>query len=109
MRLLITGADRPLGTALAQGLSRDFALRLTGVGPSGPPGLPDAEYTPADLRLPEAVVPLVAGMDAVIHAGPFDPAPSPARTRSRRPSTRPPGEPTCCFRRPAGPAWAASS
>ncbi len=75
MRLLITGADRPLGTALARGLSRDFALRLTGVGPSGPPGLPDAEYTPADLRLPEAVVPLVAGMDAVIHAGPFDPAP----------------------------------
>ena len=73
MKLLITGADRPLGVALTRGLSRDFALRLTGVGPAGPES--GVEYRQADLRDPEAAAPLVAGMDAVIHAAPFDPAP----------------------------------
>jgi nucleoside-diphosphate-sugar epimerase len=71
---LITGADRPLGAALARGLIRDFSVRLTGVGSSGP-NLPDAEYAQADLRDPKAAAPLVAGMDAVVHAAPFDPAP----------------------------------
>ncbi|OGG56923.1 MAG: hypothetical protein A3F84_17630 [Candidatus Handelsmanbacteria bacterium RIFCSPLOWO2_12_FULL_64_10] len=70
MRLLITGADRPLGAALARGLGRGFSVRLTGV--SGPEG---AEYKPADLRDPAAVAPLVAGVDAVVHAASFDPAP----------------------------------
>lgn len=70
MRLLITGADRPLGVALARGLGRDFSLRLTGV--SGPEG---TEYRQADLRDPAAVAPLVGEMDAVVHAAPFDPAP----------------------------------
>lgn len=75
MRLLITGADRPLGATLARGLSQDFTLRLTGVGPTGPEGLPGVDYRPADLRDPAEVAPLVAGVDAVIHAAPFDPAP----------------------------------
>ncbi|MSS71768.1 MAG: NAD(P)-dependent oxidoreductase [Candidatus Latescibacteria bacterium] len=70
MRVLITGADRPLGAALARDLGRDFSLRLTGVGASE-----GKEYRQADLRDPAAVAPLVAGMDAVIHAAPFDPAP----------------------------------
>jgi nucleoside-diphosphate-sugar epimerase len=51
MRILITGSEQPLGRLVAEGLSGGHDLRLTGT----------------DLREPEAVEPLVEGIEAVVH------------------------------------------
>ena len=67
MKLLITGADRPLGGLAARALQSEHSLRLTGGGSLAPPGLEGCHYTPADLREPEQVQPLVDGIDAVLH------------------------------------------
>lgn len=56
MRVLITGANQQLGQLVTSGLQSDFELRPTAV----------------DLREPESVAPLVAGMDAVLHLANFD-------------------------------------
>lgn len=75
MQILITGADRPIGATIAAHLEQKHTLRLAGLGPEPHRGAPDGDYRQADLRSPEAVKPLVEGMDAVVHAAEFEPAP----------------------------------
>ena len=52
MRILITGADQPLGGLAAAALRRDHELRLTGSQAAAPAGLEALPYTAADLREP---------------------------------------------------------
>ena len=75
MNILLTGADRPLGKLAAAHLGRDHRLRLAGSTPELDSELPATDYRVADLRVPDEVAPLVAGMDAVLHLDPFAPAP----------------------------------
>lgn len=71
MRLLITGADRPLGRLAAQHLASRHELRLCGLSPR-PAG--DASlYRQADLRSAPDVDALVAGIEAVLHLAEFEP------------------------------------
>jgi len=67
MRILITGADQPLGELAARALMGEHEVRLTGAAPQPPPGLEALRYTPADLREPDQVAPLVEGIEAVAH------------------------------------------
>lgn len=67
MRILITGADQPLGELAARALMGEHELRLTGAAPQAPAGLQALSYTAADLREPDQVAPLVEGIDAVAH------------------------------------------
>ena len=67
MRILITGADQPLGGLGARALRGEHELRLTGMEARAPSGLEELSYTPADLREPEQVAPLVEAIDAVAH------------------------------------------
>jgi nucleoside-diphosphate-sugar epimerase len=73
MRILITGADQPLGTLAARALKDDHELRLTGAQAGVPAELEGLPYTPADLREPGQVAPLVEGVDAVAHLAPHAP------------------------------------
>lgn len=67
MRILITGADQPLGELLVRKLRTDHYLRLTGSQALAPPAFHGLEYTPADLREPSQVEPLLNGIEAVVH------------------------------------------
>src|SRR5207244_5294629 len=67
MRILVTGADQPLGELVARALQEEHELRLTGAQALAPAGLEALPYTPADLREPDEVGPLVEGMEAVAH------------------------------------------
>jgi len=75
MKVLLTGADRPLGVLAAARLGEVHDLRLTGSAATLEGARAATDYHAADLRVPEEVEPLVAGMDAVIHLDPYDPAP----------------------------------
>jgi nucleoside-diphosphate-sugar epimerase len=66
MRILITGADTPLGGLVARSLQGDHDLRLTGNEVS-PAGLDGMSYSAADLREPNDVGPLLEGIEAVAH------------------------------------------
>jgi nucleoside-diphosphate-sugar epimerase len=77
MRILITGADQPLGGLAATGLRGDHELRLTGSRATAPPNLEALPYTAADLREPGEVEPLLQGMDAVAHLALHAPLPTP--------------------------------
>lgn len=66
MRILITGADQPLGQLAAKSLEKEHTLRLTGVTAADP----DGDYIQADLREPDQVAPLVEGIDAILHLAP---------------------------------------
>ena len=74
MLILISGADRPLGKLATSHLAASHSLRLTGQAASLD-GDSNADYHQADLRDPDQVVPLVAGVDAILHLDPHDPAP----------------------------------
>jgi nucleoside-diphosphate-sugar epimerase len=67
MRILVTGADQPLGGLAARALMGEHEVRLTGMQPEAPAGLEALSYMPADLREPDQVAPLVEGMEAVAH------------------------------------------
>jgi nucleoside-diphosphate-sugar epimerase len=67
MRILITGADQPLGGLVAAALRDRHELRLTGAQALALAGLEALPYLPADLREPDQVIPLVDGMEAVAH------------------------------------------
>ena len=56
MRILITGGQSRLAQVAAEALSNAHEVRSAGA---------------ADLRQPEAVAPLVAGMDAILHLDPY--------------------------------------
>lgn len=76
MRILITGADQPLGALVARALRADPAehkITLTGAQALTPGGLGDLRYTPADLREPAQVTPLLEGVKAVFHLAPHAP------------------------------------
>jgi nucleoside-diphosphate-sugar epimerase len=72
MRILVTGADQPLGREVALHLSRSHDVRATGFSPTSAADLGEFAYYQADLRSEEAVRPLVADTDAVIHVAEFD-------------------------------------
>lgn len=67
MRILITGVDQPLGELAARALRGEHELRLTGALAEAPAGLEALPYTPADLREPDQVAPLLEGIEAVAH------------------------------------------
>ncbi|MFN3651740.1 MAG: NAD-dependent epimerase/dehydratase family protein [Armatimonadota bacterium] len=62
MRLLVTGAESPLGRVVVEALEGEHELRGTG---------------DADLRSPEQLRPLLEGVETVLHLAPHSPA-SPA-------------------------------
>lgn len=76
MRILITGADQPLGARAAAALRQRHELRLTGRESAAPEGLDALPYTPADLREPQQVAPLVDGVEAVAHLALHAPLPT---------------------------------
>ena len=69
MRILITGADTDLGKELCGGL--DELGELLPVGWSG--GASVAGYARIDLGDPKAVGACLQGVDAIVHAQPYDP------------------------------------
>jgi UDP-glucose 4-epimerase len=77
MRILITGADQPLGELAARALTPEHEVRLTGTAAHAPSGLEALPYTPADLREPEQVSPLLAGVEAVAHLALYQPFATP--------------------------------
>jgi len=77
MRILITGADTPLGEIALGALGREHDARLTGAEPLGEAGFQNFSYTTADLRDPDQVTPLVEGIEAVLHLAPYQPLPTP--------------------------------
>jgi nucleoside-diphosphate-sugar epimerase len=76
MRILITGADQPLGSLAAAALRSDHEVWLTGSGALVPAGFQDLPYTPADLREPDAAAALLeaapGGIEAVAHLQPHE-------------------------------------
>jgi nucleoside-diphosphate-sugar epimerase len=77
MRILITGADGALGGLVARALQGEHELRLTGAQPLAPAGLEALPYSPADLREPGQVAPLVRGIEAIAHLAPHAPVATP--------------------------------
>jgi nucleoside-diphosphate-sugar epimerase len=77
MRILITGADQPLGDLAANTLSAKHEVRLTGTATRAPDGLAALPYTPADLREPEQVAPLLEGVEAIAHLALHQALPTP--------------------------------
>lgn len=77
MRILITGADQPLGEHLVRALRPEHDLRLTGAEALAPPAFQGLEYTPADLREPSQAEPLVAGVDAILYLDAYPVLPTP--------------------------------
>ncbi len=75
MKILVTGADRPLGAAAARHLAGGHQLRLTGYSGAAPGGGVAAQYRQEDLRRPEAAEALVREMDAILHFAEFNPKP----------------------------------
>ncbi len=71
MRLLITGADRPLAQLLASRLGRLHSLRLAAC--ALPKRTEGAQWLDVDLREPDQVAPLVSDMDAILHLAEYDP------------------------------------
>ncbi|MBM3457559.1 MAG: NAD(P)-dependent oxidoreductase, partial [Armatimonadetes bacterium] len=67
MRILITGADQPLGAALVRALRSEHDLILVGASPNAPTGAEGLPYSNADLREPDQVEPLVSGVQAIAH------------------------------------------
>jgi nucleoside-diphosphate-sugar epimerase len=71
MKLLITGATRPLGRLAVRHFESGHQLRLTDYGPSA--DLQNSfDYQSADLRNPAEVTPLVEGIEAILHFDPYD-------------------------------------
>jgi nucleoside-diphosphate-sugar epimerase len=70
MKLLITGADRPLGREVAAHFAGKHETRLCGFAPfaAAPAG-----YQAVDLRAAGTATALVAGMDAIVHVAEFEP------------------------------------
>lgn len=77
MRILITGADQPLGMAAARALRGEHEVRLAGSQALSPAGFQDLSYTPADLREPEQVAPLVEGIEMIAHLAAHAPVSTP--------------------------------
>ena len=70
MRVMIIGADCPLGTSLASGLGAGFEVTAIGAGDSGAM----AGYSQVDLLEREAMDPVLAGIEAIVYTVAFDSA-----------------------------------
>jgi nucleoside-diphosphate-sugar epimerase len=84
MRILITGADQPLGALVTEALRHEHELRLTGTQALAPAGLEALPYTPADLREPAEVEPLVQGVAAIAHLALHAPMATPDATAEKQ-------------------------
>lgn len=71
MRIVVTGAETPLGALLCQRLGQTHEVVPVGLETSAAM----AGYRRADLRVPEQVAPLLEGAQALVHAMPFAPPP----------------------------------
>lgn len=74
MQVLITGAETPLARLVATALSERYNIRLTGM--PGEVMADGSTVVPADLRVPEQVAPLVAGVEAILHLAPYTALPT---------------------------------
>lgn len=76
MKVLITGSNNPLGTAVAQQLSHTHELRLTDrtprVGDSRSDPLKDVPFWLCTLSHDDSTKALVSGIDQIIHTEPFN-------------------------------------
>lgn len=73
MNVVVTGADRPIGALLCRGLSGPHEVRGVGWEVSADPGLGELPYQRLDLRIPFAARAALEGVDAIVHAMPYDP------------------------------------
>ena len=73
MKIVVTGADRPLGGLLCRSLGPDCDAVPAGLATKTSEDLGGREYQCVDLLLPEAVEALVKCAGAIVHALPFDP------------------------------------
>jgi uronate dehydrogenase len=65
-RVLITGAGGHIGRVLRAGLQGRYALRLADIAPQAPAG-PGEETVTADITRPADLVPIMDGVDCVVH------------------------------------------
>ncbi len=72
MKILITGADRPLGKMAARHFMEKHALRLSGLSPREVAGFSESDYVQADLRQEEAAASLLEDVDAILHLANFN-------------------------------------
>jgi nucleoside-diphosphate-sugar epimerase len=72
MHILVTGADQPLGEALARHLAPRHEVRRTGRPRGGEEAASKEDYLLADLRTPGSASALVSGVQAVVHTEAFD-------------------------------------
>jgi nucleoside-diphosphate-sugar epimerase len=75
MKLLITGADRPLGRLATDYFQTTRDLVLTGQAAALNGVHANLPYQLVDLRQPDAVKPLLAGVEAILHLDIYDPQP----------------------------------
>jgi nucleoside-diphosphate-sugar epimerase len=75
MKLLITGADRPLGRLATDYFQTTRDLILTGQAAALNGVHANLPYQLVDLRQPDAVKPLLAGVEAILHLDIYDPQP----------------------------------
>src|SRR3569833_312798 len=67
-RVLITGADQPLGKLVTEALSTTADLRLTGYEPPSSEG---PNFVVSELREPEQAAKLCEGIDVILHLAPY--------------------------------------
>ncbi|NPT35698.1 NAD-dependent epimerase/dehydratase family protein [Paraburkholderia xenovorans] len=65
-RILITGAAGQIGRALRAGLRGHYTLRLADIAPQSPAGEHE-EIVTADITQPDALLPVMQGVDVVVH------------------------------------------
>jgi len=71
MRILITGADQPLGAFAAKSLMSDFDIHLCGSSLVVETALAALPYTRADLRDPAEAQLLTENVDSILHLAPY--------------------------------------
>ena len=74
MKIAVTGADRSMGAMLCRRLAADHDIRPVGVAaePATDLGMVASAYHRADLRLPSSVGLVLADIDLILHAQPYD-------------------------------------
>lgn len=75
VKLLITGADRPLGRLATDHLQAAHDLILTGQSAALEGNPAQLTYRAGDLRNPDEVRPLLEGIEAILHLDVYEPQP----------------------------------
>jgi nucleoside-diphosphate-sugar epimerase len=73
MKILITGAHQRLGGLAGAHFGKAHEVLLTDSKPDNPGDAGELAYSQANLREPDAVKVLCAGVDAILHLAEFDP------------------------------------